>query len=40
VEDKESFRHAALRALTWATIFAAVALFWIAVGVALTAWLR
>ena len=40
MEDKESFRHAALRALTWATIFAAVAVFWTAVGIALIAWVR
>lgn len=40
MQDKESFRHAALRALMWATIFAAIALFWIAVGVALITWVR
>lgn len=40
MEDKESFRHTALRELTWTTIFAAVAVFWIAVGVALVAWVR
>ena len=40
MEDKESLLHAALRTLTWATIFAAVAVFWIAVGVVLIAWVR
>jgi hypothetical protein len=40
MEDKQSFRYAALRALTWATIFAAVAVFWTAVGLALVAWVR
>jgi len=40
MEEKDSFRHAALRAMTWATIFAAVAVFWIAVGLVLVAWVR
>ena len=38
--DRESFRRAAVRTLTWATIFAAVAVFWTAVGLALVAWVR
>jgi hypothetical protein len=37
-ENKEVFFSAAARALTWALIFTATAVFWIAVGLALAAW--
>jgi len=40
VQEKGAFREAALRALTWASFFAAVVLFWIGVGLALVAWVR
>jgi hypothetical protein len=40
VQEKEKFREAALRALTWASIFAAVVVFWIGVGFTLAAWVR
>jgi len=40
MEEKGSPRHAVLRALTWSAIFAAVAVFWTGVGLALVAWVR
>ena len=39
-KDKEIFLHAACRALTWVSIFAAVGVFWTGVGVAFLAWVR
>ena len=39
MEQKEVLRNAVLRGLTWAAIFAAVAVFWGAVVVAVVAWL-
>ena len=38
--NKESLARGLARALTWAAIFGAVALFWMGVAVALVAWLR
>lgn len=40
MEDKDVFLQTAARALTWTLIFAATAVFWIAVGVVLVAWWR
>lgn len=40
MEDKETLHHSALRALTWAAIFLAVAVFWGGVGLAVLDWVR
>lgn len=40
MEEKETFRDAVLRGLTWTVIFTALAVFWGAVVIAVVAWFR
>jgi hypothetical protein len=40
MENKEIFLQTAARGVAWFLIFAATAVFWIAIGLILVAWLR